>query len=297
MRRAFLVGCGLVATCAAFAALAVRTVPVGERSDGHGPGPRLVAPWAEWSTHPAPPRHGWGANDDAPALDARTRDGDHLKLSLTAYGEADPKRAADALRQAVVQHATDALLTPGSRLEAWRAIVIAARAAAPGLTQARLSAIELIGADDARARERQLQSLDQRIGQAREEEARAADEAEAARQSVPQAVERARAEGQQRAAEGQAKLSLEIAELEGEAEAYAARRAGTTDARVRALLAEVEQAEAQVAARRDALTGAALARPAGRLFIALEAVRRLEPGSLKGKTLAEWRRHFLPEAP
>ncbi|MCA9559615.1 MAG: hypothetical protein KC583_13745, partial [Myxococcales bacterium] len=62
------------------------------------------------------------------------------------------------------------------------------------------------------------------------------------------------------------------------------------------VLAGALDAEAEAEAQRDRLTAATLVRPGARLYLALEAVRRLEPGSLKGRTLAAWRDYFLPPA-
>lgn len=297
MKALFTLLCALVALGATFAAVAVRVVPPGQALQGEDrrleAGLHLAAPWEELSPEVAPPFHAWGG--DAEPLTAPTADGEAARLELVVYADA-PRAAVDAtLRKAIAAQPTDALLSPERRAAAWRAVADALRAAHPG-AEARLAGIALRGADDARAEARRAQDIQQRLKAAQDEVALARAELDARRREVAAQVAEAKEAHARETAALRRELGAELADLRAQAEAYAQQRAAEADAQVATVLAGALEAEADAAAQRDRLTAAALSRPGARLYLALEAVRRLEPGSLKGRTLAAWRDYFLPPA-
>ncbi|MCB9536162.1 MAG: hypothetical protein H6704_07840 [Myxococcales bacterium] len=297
VRTLFTLLCALIAIGATFAAVAVRVVPPGQALQGEArrleAGLHLAAPWDDLQPAIAPPFRAWGGEADP--LAAPTADGETARLDLVVYATA-PRDAIEAtLKKAIAAQPTDALLTPERRTTAWKAVTDALRAAHPD-AEARLAGIALRGADDTRAEARRAEDVQQRLKAAQDELTEARAKLEAARRDVAQRVTEAKAQHARETAELRRVLSAEVADLRAKAEAYAQQRAAEADAQVATVLAGALDAEAEAEAQRDRLTAATLVRPGARLYLALEAVRRLEPGSLKGRTLAAWRDYFLPPA-
>ncbi len=105
-----------------------------------------------------------------------------------------------------------------------------------------------------------------------------------------------------------AERGKEIAELEAEQARYTRRRSAEAEGIERRMRAEASKATASAAALRDRLASEVLSGPGGRIYIAVEAARRFELGSLALKSadpeflrrfgsIQAWRRFFLEEAP
>ncbi len=297
MKTLFTLLCALIALGATFAAVAVRVVPPGQALQGEDrrleAGLHLAAPWDELRPAIAPPFHAWGGEADP--LAAPTADGETARLDLIVYADAPRDAVEAALKEAIAAQPTDALLSPERRTAAWKAVTDALRAALPD-ARAQLAGIALRGADDTAAEARRAEDIQQRLKAAQDEVAEARARLEAARSEVAARVGEAREQHARETTELRRVLSAEVADLRAQAEAYAQQRAAEAHAQVATVLAGALDAEAEAEAQRDRLTAATLARPGARLYLALEAVRRLEPGSLKGRTLAAWRDYFLPPA-
>ncbi len=102
----------------------------------------------------------------------------------------------------------------------------------------------------------------------------------------------------------EAALLAEIEALQTEAVVYTARRQAESRAQAQAIRLEAELSLSQAMAQRDGLIGAAVAKPGGRYYAAIEAARRFNVRHLahapeglaalrKTGTLDYWRRFFL----
>jgi hypothetical protein len=282
-RVVFQLACVALGLGGAFAALSLHAVPLGQAAQADGDrlsaGLHLLPPLTKLEWGAATPLHMASAAHPMPPVELQA--GGRLRLAALAASDAPLKAAVAPF--AAADPADPAHLRRQQRRAEKDA---GGRVLLLGLHLSKARETERVAAAAAQ--------LGERVATARAALTRAEQATERANVQVEQAAAVKKAEWASRLAEQQARTATEVARLAGAARLDSQAALSHVKAEGERLNAQAELAEARAESKTTQLNAALLATDTGRLHVALEAVRRQPPQSLRGRSLKAWRQYFLP---